>query len=156
MNTNMLPTDAAAIVATIDPDAYAPGIYYSDFVDMGDWHALLAVIEVGTLGTNGTVDAALLQSTSSAGAGEKAVTSKSITQFTQAGSDADKQAMINLRPEELDIANSFRYVRLRITTDETASPSAAVNDFGATLWGFWPRNGVASDQDLASVDEIVV
>ena len=155
MNTNMLPTDAAAIVATIDPDANAPGVYYSDFVDMGDWHALLAEICVGTLGTNGTVDAALLQSTDSAGTSEKAITGKSITQLTQAGSDADKQALINLRPEELDVSGSFRWVRLRITTDETASPSAAVNDFGATLWGFWPRNGVASDQDLASVDEIV-
>lgn len=153
--TNALPTEVASIVATVDPDAYGPGVYYSDYVDMGDWHAVMAVVCAGTISTNGTVDAALLQSTSAAGAGETTIAGKSITTLTQAGTDSDKQAIINLRPDELDIDGGYRYVRLRITTDETASPSAAVNDISAVIMGVWPRNGTAESQDLASVDEII-
>lgn len=153
--TNALPSEVAALVATVDPDAYDPGIYYSDYVDAGDWTALMAVVSVGTLDTNGTVDAALLQSTDSSGSGEKAISGKSITQLTQGGTDSDKQAVINLRPEELDVDNSFRFVRLRITTDESASPSAATNDIMGAVFGFWPRNGTAESQDLASVDEVI-
>lgn len=153
--TNALPSEVAAVVATVDPDAYVPGTYYSDFVDAGDWYGLMALICAGTIDTDGTVDAAVLQSTDSSGSGEKAVTGKSITQLTQAGSDGDKQAVINLRPDELDLANGFRYVRLRIVTDDTISPSTAANDLMGVIMGFWPRNGTASSQDLASVDEII-
>ena len=150
---NMLPSEIAAVLATIDPDAYAAGAQNSDWVDMGLFDQVKAIVMAGTIGTGSTLDAKLTQATSSAGAGEKDITGKAITQLTQAGSDSDKQAIINCRAEELDVANDFRFVRL-VQTGGTGSPATSV-DHGAVLLGFGARYGPASDSDLASVAEIV-
>lgn len=146
-----LPSEKMAIVATIDPDAYAAATsaYGSDWANTEYFHEYLAAIHVGTLATSATVDAAIVQATSATGAGSKAITGKSITQLTEGGTDSDKQALINLRTDELDVAGGFSFIRIEMTVG-TASA-----DSGAVLWGVQPRFGPASDNDLASVDEIV-
>lgn len=149
MDANSLPAERAAVVATIDPDAYTANTYTSDWVDMGRFASLMAIIMAGDLGTNATLDAKLQQATDDQGAGAKDITGKAITQLTQAGADSDKQAIINVRPEELDLDNEFRYVRL------SATLATATSDFGAILLGFDTRHGIGSANDLASVDEIV-
>jgi len=143
------PSEQAALVACIDPDAYAAATagVVSDYVNTEYWHQLKALVMVGTVAASGTVDAALLQATSSTGAGAKAITGKSITQM-DTGS-ADKQAVINLKTDELDVAGGFKFVALKITTG-TASV-----DNGGIILGFNPRQGPANDNDLASVAEIV-
>ena len=147
-----LPSEKMAIIATIDPDAYtsATAAYTSDWANTEYFHEYLAAIHVGTIGTSGTVDAAVVQATSATGAGSKAITGKSITQLTQAGTDSDKQALINVRTDELDVAGGFSFIAVTLTVG-TASADA-----GAVLWGVQPRFGPANDNDLASVDEIVV
>lgn len=150
MNTlNLKPSDQAAVLATIDPDAYTADTYVSDYVDMSMVQSIMAVLMVGTLGTSATVDAKLVQATDSSGTGVKDITGKAITQLTQAGTDADKQAIINCFASELDINNSFTHVALSVTT------ATAACDLGAVVLGFAPRYAPASDNDLASVDEIV-
>ncbi len=157
---NTLPSEVAAVLGTIDPDAYAHGAQNSDWVDLGLFDQLMAVLMLGEVpDTTSTIDFKLQQATTSGGAGAKDITGKAITQIAS-GSPAvgDKQAIINLRADELDITNDFRFVRAVATTADTNSPAdSPVNtiDYGAVLLGFGPRYGPANDSDLASVAEIV-
>lgn len=160
MFTNALPSETVAVVATIDPDAYAHGAQNSDYVDMSDFESLMAVLLLGAVpDTSTTIDFKLQQATSSGGAGVKDITGKAITQIASGSPAAgDKQAIINLRAEELDIAGGFRYVRAVATGADSGSPAdspANTIDYGAVLLGFNPKHGPASDNDLASVAEIV-
>lgn len=149
MSSNSLPSERAAIGGVIDPDANGAGALTTDYVNMGEYKSAMGIVLVGTLGTSGTIDAKLVQATDSAGTGSKDITGKAITQLTDAGSDDDKQAIINVRAEELDVDNGFDHVALTLTT------AAATSDSAALVLGLDPRNGPASDNDLASVDEIV-
>lgn len=145
-----MPSEMCAIVGTIDPDAYGTGEELSDTVDMSKWGKLKAVVMVGTLGSSATIDAKLTQATASDGTtGLKDITNAAITQLTQAGSDSDKQVVIEISAEDLDTDNGYRYATLSVTV------GTATSDAGAILLGFEPRYAPASDNDLASVDEIV-
>lgn len=147
--TTMKPSDEIAVLATIDPDAYTAATYVSDYASFEYFNEMLAIVTVGDLGTSGTVAAKLRQATSSTGAGVKDITSKAITTFTQAGTDSDKQALVNLRADELDLANGFKFACISLTV------ATATSDAGAILLGTKPKHGPASGHDLASVDEIV-
>ena len=147
--TNMLASEQIAVVGTIDPDALAAGTHDSDWVNMEDFESILAVVMAGELGASATVDAKLRQATDGSGTSAKDITGKAITQLTQAGTDDDKQALINCRRDELDVDNNFTHVSLRITV------AVATSDGGGAILGVNPRYGPANDADLASVDEIV-
>lgn len=149
MNLNAKPSELAAVVANIDPDVYTAATYTSGWVNMRDFGAILAIVQAGTLGASATLDAKLEQASDSGGTGAKDVTGKAITQLTQAGTDSDKQALINCRAEELDVDGGFSYVRLSMTV------ATATSDAGATVLGFFPGRGPASDFDATTVDEIV-
>jgi len=147
---NCLPSEAAALVAVIDPDAYAAATTVSDYADMGKFERIMFIISVGEMAATATLDAVIKQATTSAGAGAKNLTtSKAITQLTQAGTDSDKQVIINVLAEDLDMANNFDQGAISVTG------AVAASDYGVVALGFNPRYAPASDNDLASVDEIV-
>jgi hypothetical protein len=110
---------------------------------------LLALIQSGVLGTGATLDAKLQQATDASGTGAKDVTGKAITQLTQAGSGSAKQAIINLRPEDLDVNNGYAYVRLSVTVGVAASLTAA------QLLGFNPRFAPGDVSNQAAVAQVV-
>lgn len=141
------PSERAAIVATIDPASLTANTYVSDWVDASKFDNLMAVILLGAITANGTFNAKLIQSKAADGSNSIDVPSKSVTQLTAAGTDSNKQALINLRGDEL--TEGYRYVALSITTATAATIA------GAAILGFNPNYGPASDYDLASVDEIV-
>ena len=149
---NSLGSEDFAVLATVDPDAYAAGAQNSDWADLGRFDQALAIVFSGTMPALGTIDAKLQQADSAAGGNAKDITGKAITQLT--GADDDKQAVINCRAEELDSANNFRFVRLVVTLGDTTSP-AGTNDAMGVILGLGSRYGPASDNDLASVAEIV-
>lgn len=142
------PSEVVALVATLDPDAYTASSRTTDYVDMEYWGGLMAVVYAGALGTSATLNAKLLQATSSTGAGAVTIAGKAITALTQAGTDSNKQAVINLQPDELNVAGGFKFVALRVV-------NVVTSDFGAAIYGVFPRYGPASANDLSSVDEIV-
>ena len=148
-NPNLPPSAQAGIVGVIDPDAYGAGAQNTPWIDMSQFEALLAIIQAGTLGTSATLDAKLQEAQDASGTGAKDIAGKAIAQLTQAGGDSDKQALINVHAQELDVEGGFTHVRLQITIGVAASDAAGL------VQGFYPRYGPASDQDLASVDEIV-
>lgn len=149
MNSNLKPSDQVAIVGVIDPDANAAATYTTGWVDMAKWGALMAIVMAGTLGASATLDAKIEQATDSSGTGAKDVSGKAISQLTQAGTDSDKQAVINLFADDLDFNNAFTHARLSMTV------ATATSDSGAVLLGLYPRMGGAADSDAATVDEIV-
>jgi hypothetical protein len=143
-------SDALAVLGVIDPDATGASTVTTGWIAAKDFNQYQAIVQAGTLGTNATIDAKLEQATDGSGTGAKDIAGKAITQLTQAGTDdSDKQAVINLAPEELDVANAFTHFRLSLTVGTASS------DVGALVLGLWPAYGVASDNDAASVAEIV-
>jgi len=147
MNPNILPSNNAVLAGIIDPDAYAASTVTSGWVSLVTYEAIQAIVMAGTLGASATLDAKLEQASDSGGTGAKDITGKSITQLTQAGTDSDKQAIINCRSDELDVANGFTHVRLSMTI------GTATSDAGGLILGHYARYQPATD--LASVDEVV-
>jgi ethanolamine ammonia-lyase small subunit len=146
MSTNTLTTERAAIIGVIEPDVNGAAAYDSDEVDMSLWGSIQAVVMAGDFGSSATLDFKLQSATSSGGSFSD-VTGKAITQLTQAGTDADKQAVINLRGDELTAGH--RYVKAVMTVGTASVNSASI------VLGFDARHAPASDNDLSSVDEIV-
>jgi hypothetical protein len=150
---NLRPSSRTAVVAVLDPKSLTANTYTTGWIDMQKFKSLLAIVQVGAMGALATVAAKIEQASDSAGTGVKDVTGKSITTLTATASptvDADnRQAEINLLDTDLDAANSFRYARLSVTTAVAASLVSAV------VLGMDPENGPASDNDAASVAQIV-
>ena len=149
MNRVLRPSDEAALVAAINPASQGAGSVSTGWIDMSKFDKLMAIVQAGALGASATLDAKLEQATSGAGAGAKDITGKAITQLTQAGTDSNKQAIINLAAEELDVTGGFDFVRLTLTVATAASLVSAA------VLGFSPRYAPASDNDASTVDEIV-
>jgi hypothetical protein len=149
MTPNLKPSQRVALVGVIDPDAYAAATYTTGWIAAADAAAFMALVSVGEMATNSTVNAKFQQATNGSGAGVKDITGKAITALTQAGTDSDKQAIINLRQEELDIANAFTHFRLSMTVATAASDAAAY------VFAMDERYGPANLRNIAAVDEIV-
>lgn len=147
MANNELPSARFKVCGVIDPDANAAGALTSDYCDLGEFGSAMAVILAGAFGSSGTLAAKLVQATDSSGTGVKDITGKAITTLTDAGSDSDKQAIINVFPDDLDLDNGFNHVAIVLTT------AVATGDSAAVLFGCDPR--YSEGADLASVDEIV-
>lgn len=137
-----------AVVSCIDPDAYAAGAANGDAVDMSKFNRVVYVVMAGDLGSSATLDYKLQGSADASSWSD--LSGKSITQLTQAGSDSDKQAVVEITAEELHgYSSTYRYVR------DVMTVGTATSDCGAIGLAGDARFHPASDDDLASVDEIV-
>ncbi len=125
MFPNAKGSELFSVLATIDPASQAVGTAATGWISAGNHHNLLALVQSGALGTGATLDAKLQQAQDASGTGAKDLTGKAITQLTQAASGSSKQALINLRPDDLDVANGYAYVRLSVTVGVAASLTAA-------------------------------
>ena len=144
-----LMSEKLPVVAALDPVSQAAGTVVTGYADMGKTKQVMFVLSVGAMGAGGTVDAKIRQATDSAGTGVKDVTGKAITQLTQAGGDGNKQVVIGVRADELDVAGGFNHVALSITVATAASLISAIGIGGE------PRYAPVDGIDLTSVDEIV-
>lgn len=141
-------SELAAVLATIDPIS-ASSVQTSGWVSAKNFQKFLAIVDVGVLGASATVDAKIQQANTSGGGGAKDVSGTSITQLTKAGSDDNKQVLINLDPSALDIDNGFAWIRLSIT------PAVAACLITGVLLGLEPRYAPMTTLDATTVDEIV-
>lgn len=144
---NIRPSDRAPLMKVLDPVSQAAATVTTGWVSMADFNSLMALLMVGALGASATVDAKLQQASDSSGTGAKDITGKAITQLTQAGSDSNKQVIINCRAEELDVDGGFNHVRLSVTVGTAACLIAAA------VFGFDARYAPAADS--TTVDEVV-
>ena len=148
MFTNSKASEMLAILATIDPASQSVGMATTGWVSVANHHGLLAVVQTGVLGTLATVDAKLQQATDSTGAGAKDVAGRAIIQIVKATGD-NKQALINLKPEELDTVNGFGFVRVTVTVGVAASITSA------QLLGVNPRFAPADAANQAAVVQVI-
>ena len=149
MMLNAKPSEMIGVVGNIDPDAYAAGTVTTGWIAAKDFQSFVAIVQAGDLGASATLDALLQQASDSGGTGAKSITGKAITQLTQAGTDSNKQVLINLRPEELDVDNGFTHFRLSMTVATDTS------DAGGIVLGVVPVRGPATGVDASTVDEVV-
>lgn len=148
MDVNSLPSERAAVVAAIDPDAYGAGTVYSGYIALKNFERLMAIILAGDFVSTGKIDAKFVAYTDDQGNGAADVAGTSITQLTEAGTDSNKQAIINLNTDTL-AGSGKTHVRLAMTL------TTAGADSGAVVLGFDPKYAPASDSDASTVDEIV-
>jgi hypothetical protein len=140
----------AGVLGVIDPDAYAAGTVTTGWISAKNYQSFLAVVLAGDLGASATLDAKIQQASDSSGTGVKDLTGAAITQLTQAGTDSNKQALISFGSGDLDIENGFTHFRLSMTV------ATATSDAGALVLGSDPRFGPATEDDAATVDEVVI
>ena len=148
MYPNAKGSEALSILATFDPISQAAATVTTGWVSVANFHAFLALIQTGVMGASATLDAKVQQAQDAIGTGAKDVTGKAITQIVKASGD-NKQAIINLRAEELDTNGGFGYFRLSITV------GTATSLITAEVWGGVAKNLPASAQNQAGVVQIV-
>lgn len=141
-------SERLAIVGTIDPDAYGTGAQNSDIIDMKFWRRVVFIVMAGDLGSSATLDFKV-QSGDSTLSDAADLTGKSITQLTQAGTDSDKQVIVEVTAEEVAEAGD-RYIRGTMTIG-TASSDCGVIVLGEPA--HYTKDVTAND--LSTVDEIV-
>jgi hypothetical protein len=146
MNPNIKPSEQATVAAVINPQS-ANSAQSSGWVSMATYEAIQALVVAGALGASATVDAKLQQAQDASGTGAKDITGKAITQLTKAGSDDNKQAIINCYAQDLDVSGGFTHVRLTIT------PATAACLIAGVVLGHYARYQPAAA--AASVDEVV-
>ena len=148
MFPNAKGSEELSILATIDPVSQGAGTVTTGWVNVANYHALLAVIQTGVLGVAATLDGKIQQAQDNAGTGVKDVATKAIVQIVKATGD-NKQALINLNPEDVDNINGFGFIRLSLTVGVAASLVSG------QLLGVNPRYATADAFNQAGVVQIV-
>lgn len=135
-----------AVVSVIDPDAYGTGAVNGDVIDMSVHRRVMFVIMAGTLASSAVLSFIVNGDTASGGSFSTAITGKSITNLTEAGTDSDKQAIVEVTGEEV-AAQGLRYIRGTMTLTAAGGDVAVIAIAGDS--SYTPAT------DLTSVDEIV-
>ena len=148
MFPNSKASEMLAILATIDPASQAAGPVSTGWVSVANHLGFLAVVQTGVLGTAATVDAKLQQALDATGTGAKDITGRAIIQIVKATGD-NKQALINVKPEDLDTVNGFGFVRVTVTVGAAASVTSA------QLIGVNPRFAPADAANQAAVVQVI-
>lgn len=148
MFPNSKASELLALLATLDPASQAASTVTTGWIPVAGYHSLLATIQTGVLGASATLDAKLQQATDVSGSGAKDISGRAITQIVKATGD-NKQALINLKPEELDTVNGFGFVRLSLTVAVAASLVAA------QVLGVNPRYAPADAGNQAAVVQVL-
>lgn len=141
-------TDEWALVGVVDADANTAGTALTAAIDMSKFHELAVLVAVGDLGTSATVDCNITASATSGGTyNTTGITTKAITQLTQAGTDkSNTQSWIMLKSDEMPAGK--RYVKVAYIT-ATATSDGAMYVFGR------PRYYPPTDVDLTTVNEVI-
>ena len=148
MYPNSKASEMLALLATIDPATQAAGAVSTGWVSVANHLGFLALVQTGVLGTSATVDAKLQQALDSSGTGAKDISGKAITQIVKATGD-NKQALVNVKPEELDTVNGFGFVRVTVTVGVAACITSA------QLLGVNPRYAPADVGNQAAVVQVI-
>ena len=148
MFPNAKGSELLAILATLEPVSQAAGTVTTGWISAANHHGLLVVVQTGVLGASATLDAKLQQALDNSGTGAKDISGKALTQLVKASGD-NKQALINLKPDELDTVNGFGFVRLSLTVGVAASLVAA------QVLGLNPRFAPADAGNQAAVTQVV-
>lgn len=138
------PSERAAVVSVIDPANLNNATTVGDAVDMSKFHEAMFILAIGA--NDSTVDFKLTECATSGGSYTD-ISGKAITQET-GGDDDNLQWVINLKASELSAG--MRYVKPSVTIGNGTTNLGCVVGIGLC-----PRYAPGSDDDLASVDQMV-
>lgn len=147
MNTNSLPSERCAVLGRVAPQSVNGASVDTGLVAIKLFRRLLAVINVGVISSTGVVNAKVQAAVGAAGSPVD-IPGASITALTQAGTDSNKIALINVDLDKL-AGEAYTHAKL-VITDTTAAALVS-----GELLGFDARYAPASDNDSTVVDEIV-
>lgn len=116
--------------------AQAAAAQTSAYVSLANYHRAALVVHLGAIAATGTMTIQLLQAATSVGGSAKGIPTTAAQTKTSTAlvtGDANGIVVIELRTEELDVANGFEHVAIKydVDTDTVA--------FGAILYGIEPR-----------------
>ncbi|MFA6271019.1 MAG: hypothetical protein WC657_07495 [Candidatus Paceibacterota bacterium] len=149
-----LMSDRLAVVSVIDPADRASGTTLGDMIDMSVHQEIMFVVMVGNIQKPNTIDFKVTECATTGGT-YVPISGKSITQLTQAGTDHNKQAIINVKSD--DLTDGYRYVKGRLyvagVTGTGNNGQCVLTLAGKSRYSTAAYTTVYGD--LASVDEIV-
>jgi len=108
-------SEGAAVLAGLHSANRAAGNHNTAWVDMENYHRAVVLIDVGAMTQGATFDLILQEATDATGAGAQAIAGKAVTQLTQAGGDGNDWLMVELRSEEMDENNAYKFIRAQLT-----------------------------------------
>lgn len=148
MLPNVKISEQLALLGSIDPVSQGVGSVSTGWISAANFERYIAKVSTGVLGASATVDAKIQQATDSSGTSAKDVTGKAITQIVKATGDG-KQAVIDLRTDELDTNGGFGYFRLTVTVGTAASMVSG------SVYGGVAKEYPASGKNASTVVQIV-
>jgi hypothetical protein len=105
-------------IAPVDIDTDRTSNYFS----MANYRQALAVLTTAALADTKNATIQLLQATNSAGAGSKALSS--VVTDIASGSEA-LTIQVEAKAEDMDLANGFTHIAVKVTTDNGAAVNGA-------------------------------
>src|SRR5262245_8136815 len=141
-----LPSQKLALAAVVDPKNGNNAANASGYLDLRKFRQALFVLLAGSI--DQTVDFKLQEAKDSAGTGVQDLSGKSITQF--AATDDNKQALINIRAEEMTVNSGYTHVRAVATVG-----NGTTNLISVVGIGLEPVQEPASGSNLSSVAQVV-
>lgn len=141
-------SEKLAVVATIDPQTLADTEVFSDVIDMSKYHRVMAIFQTGAMNASTGTLVARACTCDSAGANAAALKTATTVPVTE---DVNDNAQVVIEVDEMDLAggatNKDRYVKFGMVSGATGGPAACV------VLGE-PKQGLAKDSDLSTVQEI--
>ena len=113
------------VLAHEPADSFAAEVN-TGFLSLANFHRAVIIVSVGDIAAGGQVTINVDQATDTTGASSKALTGKSATRLTQAGGDSDDLSIIEIKSIELDVANGFDCINVRINPVDAASEMAVL------------------------------
>jgi hypothetical protein len=141
-----LPSQKLALAAVVDPKNGNNAANNSTWLSMIKFRQALFVLQTGAI--DQTVDFKLQEAKDSSGTGAQDLSGKAITQLNNTNSN--KQAVINVRAEELSVNSGYCFVRAVATVGN--GTTSLINVVGI---GLEPVQGPASANNLSSVAQVV-
>ena len=145
-------TQGLTVLAKLDPQSMNAGTDTSmTNIDLSKVRRLLLLLQTGSLGAAGTVDAKLRASKTSGGTYTD-ITGAAITQLTVGGSGGSKVCTIEVRDDQLEtvVGAGYKFVQVSITVGGNAVL------IGAVVLGAEAEYKPAKSQDIAAVAQRVV
>lgn len=142
-------SETIPVLGKLDPASQSTSEKLTDAIPLKNHRRFLFIIQVGALGSSGTVDFVVKGATSSGGS-YTTISGTAITQLTQAGSDDNKVVLVEVSADAIEnLGLGYTHIKGSLTPGTAASLASVICIAG------YGRYTPAADYDLAAVDEIV-
>ena len=109
--------------ADISPGIQVVGVVNGAWIDMQNFHEATFVIQTGTLGASGTINAKIEEATDDIGTGASDIAAKFISTITT----DDTSQYISVFTDDMDKNNNYRYLRAVVTISVADSAMSVVS-----------------------------